>query len=132
MAKLINPTYFIGGREIAWNDLDVSYGDPVSVKSGFLELAVAGDKIDGISVETKVFEADNETVKKSPLEFARLWDESIVEFAVENGTIAQANVGATYDLSANSIVDGATAGTWDQLVLRKVLTTTLGQFVRNK
>ena len=115
MAKLINPTYFIGGNEIASNSLDVDYGDPISVKAGYASKAVAGDKIDGISVETKTFEADNVTEEKAKLEFARLGDESVVEFTVEGWTIAQGNVGSTYDLNASSNVNGATVAAVAQI-----------------
>jgi len=108
MAKLINPTYFIGGNEIASNSLDVDYGDPISIKAGYATKAVAGDKIDGVSVETKTFDSDNTSVETAKIEFARMGDESIVEFTVEGWTIVQWNVGSIYDLNSSSNVNGAT------------------------
>ena len=129
MARIVTPAYFIGGQEIATNDLAVTSESPVSIKSGFVDLAVAGDKVEGVSVETKTFEADNQTVKWAKLEFVRLGDDTLVEFTVTNGVIAQANVGTLYDLSATGTVDGATAWLGDSLTLRKVISSTLGQFV---
>lgn len=132
MARIVTPAPFLWGNQVAENSLDVSFGDPITLKSGFVDLAVAGDKIEGYSVETNVFDADNQTVKQERLEFARSHDDMVVEFAVTNGTIAQANVGSTYDLASDQTVDGATAGSGDQLILREVLTSGLGLFVRNK
>lgn len=129
MAKLINPVYFIGGQEIASNSLDVSYGDLVTITDGFLVKSVATGKVDGVSVETKVFDSDNQTVKWAKLEFARLGDESLVEIAVSAG-LTQALVGKTFNLTAGWIVDGATSATWVQVTCRKFISATLGQFVR--
>lgn len=132
MAKIITPINFAGGSEIAENSLSVNYGDLITLKSGFVDKAVAGDKVEGVSVETKVFSATNQTVEKGTLEFARTSDEFVMEIAVGNGTIAQANIGAVYNLTAGWIVDGATSASGTQVTLRKVINSTLGWFVRAK
>ncbi len=131
MAKFIFPGELNGGEDIAENSLSVSFGDLLALKSGFLDVAAAGDKIEGISVETKTFDADNQTVKKAKLQYVRLSDDTEFKMTVAGGTIAQANVGATYDVTGWN-VDATTVGTGTQLRLRKVLTTTSGIFVRAK
>lgn len=132
MAKIITPINFAGGSEIAENSLSVNYGDLITLKSGFIDKAVAGDKVEGVAVETKTFSATNQTVEKGTLEFARTSDEFVMEIAVGNGTIAQANIGAVYNLTSAGIVDGATSASGTQLILRKVINSTLGWFVRAK
>lgn len=131
MAKLINPVYFIGGQEIASNSLDVAYGDLVTVTNGFLTKSVATDKIDGVAVETKVFDSDNQTVKQAKLEFARMGDESVIELDIVNWPASQADVWNLFDLDASGNMD-YTALTPSQLVLRKLISGTKGQFVRAK
>ena len=128
MAKFITPIKSAGGQKIAKNSLSVAHGDPVAIKSGYLDKAVSGDTIVGFSTETKVFASDNQTVAKAQLQYFSSSDELIMEFDVANGTIAQANVGAKFNLNAGSLVDGATAGTGVQVVLDKVITTTRGWF----
>lgn len=128
MAKLISPVKSAGWQKIAKNSLSVSFGDPVAVKSGFLDKAVAWDTIIGYSTETKTFASDNQTVAKAQLQYVAISDEFIAEYTVANGTIAQANVWAKYNLNASSNVDWATAGTWTQLVLDKVINSTLWWF----
>ena len=132
MAKIITPIKFAGGSEIAKNSLSVAFGDPIAIKSGYADKAVAGDTIVGLSAETKTFGASNQTTTKSRLEYTELSDQFIVEFDVAGGTISQANVGSLYNLNASSVVDGATAGTGTQLKLVKVLSTVRGNFVRAK
>lgn len=132
MAKIITPINFAGGSEIAKNSLSVNYGDLITIKSGFVNKAVAGDKVEGVSVETKTFSATNQTVEKGTLEFARTSDEFVMEIDVANGTIAQANIGAVYNLTAAGLVDGATSASGTQVALRKVINSTLGWFVRAK
>ena len=132
MSKLYSPGHSTWGNEIAENSLVVTSQDLVTIKAWYVDLAVAWDTVVGISLETKTFDADNQTVKQEELVYASLADNTIVEVAVENGTIAQANVWAVYDLSANSIVDGATSATGTQLKLKKVLSTVLGLFQRAK
>lgn len=132
MAKIKTPANFLGGQEVAENSLSVVYGDPLSLKSGFLAKAVAGDKIEGYSVETVSVESDNETVVRQKIEFARSHDDMVVTFDVTNGALTQALVGTTFNLAADGTVDGATSGAGDQLILRKMLTAQEGDFVRNK
>ncbi len=133
MAKIITPIDFAGGAEIAKNSLALVKGDLLAIKSGFVDKAVAGDKVEWIFVDkAKTFASNNQTVGKEKVEFARLSDNFIIEVDVANGTIAQANIGATYNLNASGLVDGATSATGTQLTLRKVVNTTKGWFVRAK
>jgi hypothetical protein len=132
MAKIITPINFAGGSEVAKNSLSVLSWDPIAIKSGFADKAVAGDKIEWYATQDKTFDSDNQTVKKAKLEFARTSDDFVAEYTVENGTIVQANIGATYNLNANSNVDGATSATGTQVTLRKVKSSTLWDFVRAK
>lgn len=128
--KLVTPWYTIGGNEIAKNSLSVKTGDPIAIKSGFADKAVAGDRIVGISVETKVFEATNQTTVKEKLEFFALGEKTMFDIDVATATIAQANIGQTYNLNASSTVDGSTAGTGTQVRLMEVISTTRGRFSR--
>lgn len=121
----------INGAEVAANSLAVTRGRLVAIKSGFANLAVAGDAVVWISVETKTFAADNETAAKSKLNYIALDDYSEVEVTVVWGTIAQANIGSLYDLDANGDVDAA-AGTPSQLKLVKVVNSTKWIFVKAK
>jgi hypothetical protein len=131
MAKIVFPGEVNGGESIAKNSLSVSFGDLVALKSGYVDVAAAGDKIEGIAVETTTFDADNQTVKKAKVQYLRTSDDTEFELSVAGGTIAQANVGSTYDVTGGS-ADATTVGTGTQLRLRKVLTSTKGIFVRAK
>lgn len=115
--------------EIASNDLDITKGRLVAIKSGHADVAVAGDAIVGISKQEKVFESDNETVLKEKLTFAPLDAYSEFEEVVSNGTITQADVGTLYDLASNGTVDGATGGSGDQVRLEKFLKPNYGAFI---
>ena len=107
MVKIINPTYFIGGNEIAENSLDVEYGDLVSYSDWVITNSAPGDKIEGVSVETKTFDSDNETVKHAKLEYVAMGDFSTVEMTVADGTITQANIGDVFDIKADGTVNWA-------------------------
>lgn len=133
MAKIITPINFAGGSEIAKNSLALVKWDLLTIKSGFVDKAVAGDKVEGIYIDkAKTFASNNQTVGKEKVEFARLSDDFIIEVDVANGTISQANIGASFNLNASGLVDGATAGTGTQLTLRKVVDNNTGWFVRAK
>ncbi len=132
MAKLFSPWHSTGGNQIAENSLDVTSGDLVAIKSWFVTLAVAGDTIAGVSLETKVASATNETVLQEEVLYASLADNTIVKIDVSNGTIAQANVGSTYDLTSAGVVDWATAWTGTSLKLKEVVTSAIGLFTRAK
>ena len=132
MAKIVTTDRFVGGEGVAENSLSVVYGDLLTFKSGFLDKAVDGDRIEGISVEEKTFDADNQTVKKAKLQYVRVKDETQFEVAT-SADITQANVGQTFDLNAGgTLVDVASAGTGDQMRLREVKGARKGIFVRNK
>jgi hypothetical protein len=131
MAKIVSPDRFSGGQEIATNSLVATSETLVALKSGFVDKAVAGDKIEGLSVETKTFDADNQTVKKAKLQYVRLKDETQIEIPVTAGAIAQADIGSKFDLGADGAID-ATAVSPTQLYLREVLNSTKGVFVRAK
>lgn len=121
----------IGGAEIAANSLVATRGRFVAIKSGFANLALVADVIEGISVENKTFNADNETVATEKLNYIALDDTMEVRSTVVGGTIAQANVGSLYDIDANGDVDAAAAGA-TQLKLTKVISATEGLFVKAK
>ena len=131
MAKIISPDRFSGGEWIASNSLDATFGTLLTIKSGYIDNAVAGDKIEWLSAETKVFEANNQTVKKEKLQYIRIKDETELEITVGTGTISQANVWAKFDLGSDNTVN-ATAATPSQLTLRKVISSTKGIFVKSK
>lgn len=121
----------IKGAEIAANDLAVTNGRLVSIKSGYADLTVTWDTIVGISRQDKTFDSDNITVKKAKLTY--IWLDMNMEFksTVVWGTIAQANVGTTYDIDANGDVD-ISLTTPSQVKLVKVINGTLGVFSRAK
>ena len=132
MAKLIKTGQGVTGRGIAKNDLAVDFGDLVAVKSGFVDLAVAGDTVVGISAQKETFASDNQTVDQDNVTFYGLDDYAVIEAVVAGATIAQANVGATYDLDANGDVDGGTSASGTQVTLVEVISDTIGRFVRAK
>ena len=131
MAKIISPDRFSGGEEIASNSLVADFWTLLTIKSGFIDNAVAGDKIEWLSAETKTFASDNQTVAKAKLQYIRLKDETELEIPVGTGTISQANVWAKFDLGSDNTIN-ATALTPSQLTLRKVISSTKGIFVRAK
>ena len=118
--------------EIAENGLNITKGNLVTIKAGYADKAVAGDTILGISKQTKVFDANNQTVAKEKLTFAPLDTYSEFEELVTNGTISQANVGAKFNLTATGTIDGATAGTGTQAELVKFIKSNYGAFIRAK
>lgn len=128
MAKIYSPWRTTWGNGIAKNSLAVVVGSLVTIKSGFADLAVAGDRVRGIALADQTFAADNETVMQKLLEFKPFDDYSIIEIEVEDATIAQANVDSLYDLKANGTVNGTTAGTGTSLRLKEVKTSTVGLF----
>lgn len=128
MARLLTPGKFTGWSWIAKNSLSVEYGRLIAIKSGFIDNATVWDKIEWMSVETKTFDSDNQTVKKSRLQYARAWDNTEFEIPVTNWIITQANVWDKYDLASDWTVD-AWASTPSQLYLRDVITSAKGIFV---
>lgn len=129
MAKLVGNGYDknIGWNEIATNGLTVVFDRPVAIKAGFADVAVAGDRIVGISAENKTFAADNETNAKERLTFIGVDAVMKLRFKVVNGTITQANVGSLFDIDANGDVDAGAAGA-SQLRLVKVYGNGDGKF----
>lgn len=132
MTKLVKTGQGVTGRVIAENSLSVDFGDLVAIKSGFGDKAAPADTIVGISAQKATFDSDNQTVAQEYLTYYGLDDYAVVEVVVSNGTIAQANVGAIYNLAANGTVDGATSGDGVQLTLVEVIDSTLGRFVKAK
>lgn len=123
--------YNLSGREVAKNELDVTFGDFITIKGGFADKAVVWDLIVGISEQKKVFDADNETVKQEYLTFYGLDDYAEVEASTTATTILdQAMIWTDFDLDANGVVDDATAGAGTQLRLTKVVSDTVGRFKR--
>lgn len=127
MAKIYSPWRTTGGNGIASNSLAVVVGDLISITDGFAVKAVATGRVRGIALATQEFTADNETVMQKKLEFKPFDDYSIIEIEA-TGSLAQANVGDVYDLTAGGIVDGATSATGTQLRLKEVKSATLGLF----
>lgn len=117
----------IGWAEIAANDVVVTKGRFVAIKSWYANVALVADAIRGISVQDKTFASDNITVAKEKLNFIGLEKEMEVKATVVGWTIAQANVGSLYDIDANGDVDD-TATSPSQLTLKKVISTTEGIF----
>lgn len=132
MAKLYSPWHTTGARQIGADDAVFAKGTLLAIKAGFANVAVAGDTVVGIANSAQTLASDNESVKQEYVEFHAVGDNTILEIEVEGGTIAQANVGADFDLNANGNIDGGTAGSGDQLRLKDVITTTRGLFVRAK
>jgi len=132
MAKIVSPDRLSGSNEVAANSLAAVYGLPVNVELGVVNLAWVGETIEWLSVETKTFAADNQTVAKAKLEFVRLKDETEVEFTVWNGSLIAASVWVLFNTAADGTVDFATAWTWTSLKCRKFISATKWIFVRAK
>lgn len=118
--------------EIASNDLDVTRGQLVAIKSGHADVAVAWDTVVGISKETRTFDSDNETLMKEKLLFAPLDMYSEFEELVTNGTISQWDVGSTFNLTSEGKIDGATWASGEQVTLEKFIKDNYGAFIRAK
>ena len=134
MAKVISPSRCAGAHLIAENSAALLSWSLVSLDWGFASLPAATDKVEWVAVDAdKTYDADNETVKQEKVNVLILEDNTKIEMPVTNGTIAQANVGATYNLVTGwASVDGATSATGVVLTLVEVLTTTKGIFKRAK
>lgn len=131
MAKIVSPWRFSGGQEEATNGLVAVNGLPVAIKNGYVDKAVAWDKVEWLSAETKTFASDNQSTVREKLQFIRLNDETQVEIEVGTGTIVEANRGELFDLGTDGTID-ATATTPSQLILREFISSTKGVFVRAK
>lgn len=149
MATIQTPGRTIGAADIASNSLSVVYGDLVTVNtSGFVTKAGTTGRIEGVSMETRTFPSDNQTVGKTKLQYVRVSDDTQLRLTVSNGTISAAdNKNKFFNLAANGTVDAATktataeyVNTSDagvavdavvkmQLRLVKQLSTTEGLFV---
>lgn len=71
-----NSSYESGAEaKIASNSLVIESGDAVSLSSGFLALAGAGDTIEGVSLTQKTFASDNQTVAKEKLVYRPVHDD---------------------------------------------------------
>lgn len=134
MAKVISPSRCAGAYKIVENSGALLSGSLVSLQSGFVSLPAATDKVEWVAVDAdKTYDADNQTVKQEKVNLLVLEDNTLIEMDVTNGTIAQANVGAVYDLVTwGASVDGATSATGVVLILEEVLSTTKGIFKRAK
>ena len=134
---------YTGGNSVAFAN-----GDLVSLTGGFAVKATAGKRIVGIATGKTTFASDNQTVAKAKLNVLRVEpQETLVEMTTST-TVAEADVGKFYDLTAGQLVDVATAlvsetgmvvntsdagAATDPIILRqlkfeKFLTTTRGVF----
>lgn len=129
MAILKTRAHWTKGAEIAKNSLDIKEGRLVAIKAGFADVAVAGDRVVGISKQTKVFEPDNQTVLQEKLTYNGLDEFGEFDELVSGGTISQADVQTDFDLTSDGFVDGTTGGTGSQVRLTKVISDTKGRFI---
>ena len=134
MAKVISPSRAAGAYRIVENSAALLFGSLVSLDGWFVSLPAATDKVEWVAMDAdKTYDADNETVKQTKVNLLVLEDNTKIEMVVSNWTIAQANVGAVYDVVTwGATVDGATSATGVVLILEEVLSTTRGIFKRNK
>lgn len=130
MAKLYSTGYSIGGTGIAKNNLEVKTGDLLAIKSWFVDKAVVGDKVVGISTTTKTYKADNETVFQDKVEFVELADKTLVEVEVVGWTLDQSKIGTVFNLNSDNKVDWVSSGTGEQLRLMKIKSEKIGIFQR--
>ena len=95
---------YVGGNSVAFANADF-----VSLTGGFAVKATAGKRIVGIANGAKTFASDNQTVAKATLSCLQVQPrETMVELAT-SASIALADVGKFYDLTAGQIADVATA-----------------------
>ena len=128
MAILKTRGHWTKGAEIAANGLDIKKDTLISITGGYATKAVATGKVIGISRQTKVFDADNETVAQEKLTYNGL-NENAEFDEIVSSNITQADVQKDYNLTANGIVDGITGGTWTQVRLIKVISPRKGRFI---
>lgn len=102
MAILKTRAHWTKGAEIATNSLDIAQDVLISITSGFATNAVATGEVVGISRQTKVFDADNQTVLQEKLTYNGLDENAEFDEIVSNGTIAQANVNTGFNLTGAS------------------------------
>jgi len=131
MARLYKVGRELWGAEVGTNSVAFSSKDLVAIKSGFLDKATTGDKIEGVCKETITMDSDNQTVAKTKVNFLKVDDYTEIEADIVWGTITQANVWSTFDIDANQDVD-VTLGTPSQLRLIRVINSTKWVFQRAK
>ena len=140
--------HFGSGSYIGTNSSTFANSDFVAVTGGFAVKATAGKKIVGIANGAATFASNNQTVAKAKLSVL-LCDTRSSRFEIgTSASIADADVGKYYDLTAGQLIDVATALTSEmglivntsdagaaadlviprQFRLEKVLTSTLGVF----
>ena len=103
MAILKTRAHWTKGAEIASNSLDIAQDVLISITGGYAVEAVATGKVVGISRQTKVFEADNQTVLQEKLTYNGLDETAEFDERVTNGTIAQANVQSGFNLVGTDV-----------------------------
>ena len=114
---------------VAANSLDASVGTLISLSGGYAAASGAGTDIVGVSVTSKVFAADNQTVAMDKVTINPTKSETVYEMPITGGTITAAKVGKFYNITATQVVDGATeSATVGKLQLVKFISATRGQF----
>lgn len=133
------------GCVVASNSLDIDFGEMITLTGWFAVKASTTWKIDWVAVETKVFDSDNQTVKKEKLNIIKASSELRLQITAD-ATIKQADVWLYFNINSDQTADVATktaaksivdtSDSWaatdtvvtKQLRLEQVIDTTVGLF----
>lgn len=138
-AQLQNTNSYVAGLQskVASNSLDVAVGTLLKLTGGdFIEIAGAGDTIEGVSVTVETFASDNETVAQALVTYKPadpVFTDTYM-LPISGGTVTAVDVGKFYDIDATQVVNGASESTTTgQLRLEKFISATVGIFsIQNK
>ena len=107
MALIKNLPEVEWGFVVASNSLNIAFGEMVTLTSGFAVKTSTTWAIDWVSVQTKVFDNDNQTVKKEKLDIIKASSELRLQITT-SATITQADVWSYFNLTVAQLVDVAT------------------------
>jgi len=132
MAKLYKAGRFIGWAWIGTNSTSVVDGDLLTIgATGTIEKVGATGKIVGIAAGAQSVAVDNETVAKAKITYISSDEYTVVEIPavwVTVTTLAQSNVGQSFNLDTSGNVDIDTAGTWTQVTMTEFVNTATSKF----
>lgn len=101
----------VGRERVALNSTAVQNNDFVIYSGGFVTVASAATEIIGVSMQTKTYTSDNQTVAKAVLAYVAKSPEQLFRVAISGGTITAADEGKFYSLTDARTVDGTTEAT---------------------
>lgn len=109
MSKILSQWEINWGSWVLENSASVSYWDILSLKDGYLWEPVAWDIVEWVSLEAVTVAADNETIKRTKVQYLRMSDDTELLMDVTWGTITQADVGSLFNTTWQNVDWAGTA-----------------------